>query len=189
MRITVKIALFASFTWIVFKMTLFILGLADKTTVIAVLTNIFMLLSSISIGLYLQKRHETEETNAMVDLKNAMSAGVPYVVITCLFLFFYYSRINPEFYTRKIAEKEHEIKKMVDDPKALAKFKKEFPDAEVMTKEQIERKLIENNKKGASAGFTSTLATLALLILSTFYSILVTIIFRKIVFKSRAPGN
>jgi hypothetical protein len=114
-----------------------------------------------------------------------MSAGVPYVVITCLFLYFYYAKINPEYYARQIANKEYEIKKMVNDPKALTKFKKEFPDAEVMTKEQIEHKLIENNKKGASAGFTSTLATLALLILSTFYSILVTIIYRKIVFKPR----
>jgi hypothetical protein len=185
MRITVKIGLYAALTWIVFKMVLFVLGVADQTTVIAVLSNIFMLLSSISIGLYLQKRHEKEETNAMVDLKNAMSAGVPYVVITCLFLYFYYARINPEYYARQIANKEYEIKKMVNDPKALTKFKKEFPDAEVMTKEQIEHKLIENNKKGASAGFTSTLATLALLILSTFYSILVTIIYRKIVFKPR----
>jgi hypothetical protein len=185
MRITVKIALFAAVTWIVFKMVLFFLGVADHTTVIAVLSNIFMLLSSISIGLYLQKRHETEETNAMIDLKNAMSAGVPYVVITCLFLYLYYAKINPEYYARQIANKEYEIKKMVEDPKALAKFKKDFPDAEVMTKNQIEHKLIENNKKGASAGFTATLATLALLILSTFYSILVTIIFRKIVFKPR----
>jgi len=186
MRTTIKIGIFAAVTWIIFKMVLFALGVADQTTVIAVLTNIFMLLSSISIGLYLQKRHETEETNAMVDLKNAMSAGVPYVVITCLFLYFYYAKINPEYYARQIANKEYEIKKMIEDPKALAKFKKEFPDAEVMTKQQIERKLVENNKKGASAGFTSTLATLALLILSTFYSILVTIIFRKIVFKPRA---
>lgn len=166
-------------------MVLYFLEVADQTTAIAVLTNIFMLLSSISVGLYVQKRHETEETNAMIDLKNAMSAGVPYVVVTCIFLYFYYSKINPEYYGHQIATKEFEIKKMVNDPKLLAKFKKEFPDAEVMTKKQIEYKLIENNKKGASAGFTSTLATLALLILATIYSILVTIIFRKIIFRPR----
>jgi len=186
MRTTVKIGIFAAVTWIIFKMVLFALGVADQTTVIAVLTNIFMLLSSISIGLYLQKRHETEDTNAMVDLKNAMSTGVPYVVITCLFLYFYYTKINPEYYARQIANNEYKIHKMVEDPIALAKFKKEFPDAEVMTREQIERKLVENNRNAGSAGYTSTLATLALLILATFYSIILTIIFRKIFFKPRA---
>jgi hypothetical protein len=183
MRFPLKIALFAAIIWIVFKMSLFILAVADDTTAIAVLTNIFMLLSTISIALYTLKRREKEETNAMLDLKNAMSAGVPYAVITCLFLYVYYAKINPDYYAHKIAEKEFEIKKMVENPVALAKFKREFPDAEVMSKTQIERKLIENNKKGASAGFTATLSLLAMLILSTFYSILLTIIFRKLIFK------
>jgi hypothetical protein len=53
-----------------------------------------------------------------------------------------------------------------------------------MSKKQIENKLVENNKKAASPGFTSTLATLALLILATLYSILLTIIFRKFIFRA-----
>jgi hypothetical protein len=184
MRITVKIAIYAAFLWIAFKMTLFVIGVADQTTTIAVLANIFMLLVAISTGLYVQKRSETDETNAMVDLKNALSAGVPYVVLTCLFIYFYYSKINPEYYAHKVANKEYEIKRMVNDPKLLKEFKKDFPDAEVMSKKQIENKLVENNKKAASPGFTSTLATLALLILATLYSILLTIIFRKFIFRA-----
>ena len=184
MRITVKAGISAALLWIIFKLTLYFIGFSDGTTILAVLTNIFMLLSAISIGLYLQKRMDTEETNAMVDLKNAMSAGVLYTLITSLFLFFFYSKINPGYYAKKIAEKEFEIHQMVSDSVQLENFKKEFPDAEVMTKEQIEKKLIENNKKGASVGFTSTLTILAMLLLSTFYSIMITIIYRRIVFKN-----
>ncbi|MCE2712189.1 MAG: DUF4199 family protein [Cryomorphaceae bacterium] len=183
MRITVKSGVAAALFWIIFKLTLYFLGFSDETTFVAVLTNIFMLLSAISIGLYLQKRIDTDETNAMVDLKNAMSAGVPYVLITSIFLFFFYSKINPGYYAQKIAEKEYEIHQMVNDSAQLEKFKQEFPDAEVMTKDQIEKKLIENNKKGASVGFTTTLTILSMLLLSTFYSIMITIIYRKIVFK------
>jgi tetratricopeptide (TPR) repeat protein len=81
-------------------------------------------------------------------------------------------------------ENEIAIEKMVNDPIALEKFKSQQADAEVMTKEQIEKKLKQSNKQGASAGFTATLSTLALLILATLYSLLVTIIYRRIVFRS-----
>jgi len=185
MRITVKTGLVAAATWILFKLCLYAIGVADSTTVIAVLANIFMLLSSISIGLYLQKRSDTEDTNTLVDVKNGMSAGLPYVVLTSVFIYFYYGKINPDYYKHQIAEKEYMIHKMVNDPVQLKKFKDEHADAEVMTKDQIESNLIENNKQGASAGFTATLSTLALLILATFYSLLVTIIFRKLLFKGR----
>jgi hypothetical protein len=58
-------------------------------------------------------------------------------------------------------------------------------DAEVMTKEEIEKKLKDSNIQGASPGFRSTLSVLALLVLATLYSILVTIIYRQVVFKPR----
>ena len=119
----------------------------------------------------------------MIDMKNGMSAGVPYVMIVSIFIYFYYSKINPEYYAHQIAENEIAIEKMVNDPIALQKFKESQEDAEVMTKEQIEGKLKDSNKKGASAGFTATLSTLALLILATLYSLLITIIYRRIMFK------
>ena len=185
MRISAKTGLVAAFTWILFKLCLFFIGVADSTTVIAVLANIFMLLSCISIALYQKKRVDKEETNTLVDVKNGMSAGLPYVLITSIFIYFYYEKINPAYYAHQIAEKEFSIQQMVNDPIKLKKFKSEHPDAEVMTKEQIQSKLIENNKQAGSVSFTSILSTLALLILATFYSLFVTIIFRKLVFKGR----
>jgi len=183
MRITVKTGIITAVIWILIKLSFFYFGLFDDTIVPAVMLNILGLLLAIAIGLYLQKRREKEETNAMLDLKNAMSAGVPYVLIVSIFIYFYYSKINPDYYQHKIAEQEVAIKKMVNDPVQLKKFQSEHEDAEVMSKEQIEKKLMESNKKGASAGFTATLSTLALLILATMYSLLVAIIYRKIVFK------
>jgi hypothetical protein len=113
-----------------------------------------------------------------------MSAGVPYVLMVSIFIYFFYAKINPEYYQHQIAENEIAIEKMVNDPIALEKFKSQQADAEVMTKQQIEKKLKQSNKQGASAGFTATLSTLALLILATLYSLLVTIIYRRIVFRS-----
>lgn len=183
MRITVKTGIISAAIWIGLKMSFFYLGLFEETIVPAVLLNILGLLLAISIGLYLQKRKDTEETNAMYDIKNALAAGFPYVLIVSIFIYLYYAKINPEYYAHQVAENEMAIEKMVNNPVELEKFKKSQPDAEVMTKEEIELKLKESNKKGASAGFTATLSTLALLILATIYSILVTIIYRQILFK------
>ncbi|MBP6089782.1 MAG: DUF4199 domain-containing protein [Crocinitomicaceae bacterium] len=184
MRITVKTGIISALSWIGIKMGIYYTGLFERTIIPAVLLNILGLLACISIGLYLQKRRDTEETNTMIDLKNAMSAGVPYVLMVSIFIYFFYAKINPEYYQHQIAENEIAIEKMVNDPIALEKFKSQQADAEVMTKEQIEKKLKQSNKQGASAGFTATLSTLALLILATLYSLLVTIIYRRIVFRS-----
>jgi len=184
MRITVKTGIISAAIWILIKLSFFYLDISHDSIVPLVMLNILGLLLAIAIGLYLQKIRETEETNTMVDLKNGMSAGLPYVLMVSIFIYFYYTKINPDYYAHQIAENEITIEKMVNDPVALKKFKSEQGDAEVMTKEQIEIKLKHSNRQGASAGFTATLATLALLILATIYSLLITIIYRKIMFKS-----
>jgi hypothetical protein len=110
-------------------------------------------------------------------------------MIVSIFIYFFYAKINPEYYAHQISENEVAIEKMVNDPVQLKKFQQEHEDAEVMTKEEIESKLKESNKKGASAGFTATLSTLALLVLATLYSLLVTIIYRQIVFRNLKPDS
>jgi hypothetical protein len=183
MRITVRTGIIAASTWILIKMVFFLLDLFNDSISVAVQLNLLGLMVAISVGLYLQKRRDKEETNAMVDLKNAMSAGVPYTIIVSIFIYFFYQYINPEYYQHQIAENEISIEKMINDPIQLKKFQEQNEDAEVMTKEQIEQKLKENNRKGASAGFTATLSVLALLLVATLSSLLITIIYRKVVFK------
>lgn len=183
MRITLKTGLISAVAWIVIKLAFFWLNISANSITPTVLLNIFGLLSSITIGLFLQKRRDTEETNAMHDLKNAMSAGVPYAVIVSVFIYLFYGQINPEYYEHQLAENKTEIHKMVSDPVRLEKFKKEHPDAEVMYPDQIEKRLFKSAEQQSSAGFTSTLSMLALLILGTFYSLIITIILRKVVFR------
>lgn len=184
MRITIKVALLFAGIWIGIKLLFFVTNAVGSSLVAPTLLNIFCLLVAITSGLYLQKRRDKEETNTMIDLKNAMTSGVLYSVIVSGFIYLYYTRIDPEFIEHQIAEREVEIHQLIQDKNKLAKFKKDYPDAEVMTDKQIEKRLLDSNRQGASAGFTSTLATLALLILSAFYSIMITIIMRKVVFRN-----
>jgi hypothetical protein len=185
MRITVKTGIIAALCWIALKLSFFYLGLFEDSIKAGVLTNILGVLVAISVGLFLQKMRDTEETNALLDMKNAMSAGLPYVLLVSIFIYFFYAKINPEYDRHQIAENEVAIEKMVNDPVQLQKFRNEMEDAEVMTKEEIEKKLKDSNRQGASPGFRSTLSVLALLVLATLYSILVTVIYRQVVFKPR----
>jgi hypothetical protein len=187
MKTTVKVGVICALSWIAIKYIFFALDLFPGQMAPTAMLNILGLLSAISIGLYIQKRRDTMETNALFDMKNAMSAGLPYVLIVSSFLYLFYTQINPEFVSHQIAEGEATIEKMIKDPKQMDKFRKENPDAEVMTDKQIEKRLKVNNKKGAAPGFTATLSILALLLLATLYSLLVTMIYRQIVF--RAPRN
>ena len=184
MKITVKVGVICALCWIAIKYILFALDVFPGQMAPTAMLNILGLLSAISIGLYIQKRRDTMETNALFDMKNAMSAGLPYVLIVSSFLYLFYTQINPEFVSHQVAEGEATIEKMIKDPKQMAQFRKENPDAEVMTDKQIEKRLKANNKKGAAPGFTATLSILALLLLATLYSLLVTMIYRQVVFRA-----
>jgi hypothetical protein len=187
MRITVKTGIIAAAIWILIKLSFFYLDIFNYPLGLPALLNSLGLLLSIAIGLFLQKLRDNEETNLLIDLKNGMSAGLPYTIIVCVFVYFYYSKIDPEIFANKIAQNEREIIKEVNNPLKLKKIKLEQAEAEVMPKEVIEKKIIENNSKNIAVnpGITTVLYVLCLFSLTIFYSILVTIIYRQVIFKQR----
>lgn len=183
MKITVKIGALFAIIWMAIKMTLYVTGAFKYDVVPAVMLNILCLLLAISVGLYMQKRRDTEGGNALRDIKNAMSAGVPYAVLVSIFIFFYYSKIDPEFNAHQIAEAEIGIEKMISTPEGLAEVKKSNAEFEVMPKDEIYQKLIQGPRGFYSPTSTMTVSMLAMLLLTTLNSIFITIIYRKIVFK------
>jgi hypothetical protein len=190
MRITVKTGVIAAFTWIGVKMIFhYCTSIEVLVDIVPIgLLNILGLLLSICIGLFIQKMRDTEETNALLDIKNGMTAGIPYAVIVSLFSYFYYNNINPEFYLHQIAEKKIDAQKMVNNPQELAQYKKNNPDTEVMTKEQIIKRESDNGDVNP-AKTHAILSLLSLTVLSTIYSLLVTMIYRKILFKRLKEVN
>lgn len=145
--------------------------------------NILGVLTAIAVGLFLHKRHATEESTALSDIKNAMTAGVPYAVIVSVFLYFYYNNINPDFNKHQIAEAEMNIQKMLDDEKELEKLKSSNAEFEVMSKEELFDELSKGPKTFYEPTTTMTVSLLSLLLLATLNSIFVTVVYRKVVFK------
>lgn len=180
---TVKIGIGFAVAWCLIKYIYFLYDpLAEIKPMVMV--NILFMLSAIAVSLYLVKRNATEETNALIDIKNAMRAGFPYTIVIALFLYIYYEKINPEYNQHQISEMNYQMKTVIDDPDKLEELRSSNEGFEVKTKEEILREM----QKGPKAFYTSfavtTLSLLSMLVLSVLYSILVTTVYRRIVFRN-----
>lgn len=189
MRVTVKFGLVFAALWIGLKLVYYSTssGAARYDLTLPILSNILFLLLAISLGLYFHKRKETEESNALNDIKNALSAGVPYIVIVSVFLYFYYSKIDPEFNAHQRAETAMQIEKMLDNPDELEKIRESNEEFEVMSVDEIRENIMTNQEAMYSPQAVTTISLLGLLLLATFNSIFITIVYRKLVF--RGPPN
>lgn len=182
MRITVKTGLLFALGWILVKMSMYSAGMLDSQ-IPGTLINILFLLLAISVGLFLSKTKKKEATNALSDIKDGMSAGLPYTLIVSLFLYFFYGNIDREFTDHKIAERLTATEKMLEEPGEWEDFKDANPDYETYSKEQFlkeERTKIEAANNPRSIFIMSLLGGL---MLGTLYSIVVTAIYRKLIFR------
>ena len=183
MKITVKVGLLFAAIWITVKMILYSTGAIGYDVKIPVLFNILCILLAISIGLFKLKRSQKEATSLLTDIKNGLTAGVPYAIIVSVFLYVFYEKIDTNFIPHRVAEVTYEMKKRLDDPQELKRLKAENEDFEVMTKEQIYERMIQGPVNTINSKSTMILALLALLMLATLNSIFVAVIYRKVVFK------
>ncbi len=185
MKITVKIGLLFAAIWIAIKMILFLTvsGEARFNVTPAIMLNILCLLLAITVGLYLHKRRQTEYTNALGDIKSAMSSAMIYAAIVAGFIYLYYNNIDPEFNRHQISEAEVQIDKVLNDPEQLKQLKASNEDFEVKTVPELRKMLMDNQKAIFSPGSTMTISLLAMLVLGTLNSIFVTVIMRRVVFR------
>ncbi len=183
MRVTVKTGLIAALAWILIKMITFYTGITGANVVPLVMLNILGVLLAISIGLFLHKRKVGEESNLLTDIKNGMSAGVPYAVIVSLFLYVFYAKIDPEYNQHRIAEFETGLLKELNDPELFQQLKDSNPEFEVKTKEEIYESIMQGPRSFFKASSTMVISMLSLLLLATLNSIFVSIVYRRLIFR------
>ncbi len=181
-NITVKVGIGFALAWCTVKYLMYLYDPFSEIHV-AVMINILFLLLSISIGLYLLKSKSSEESNALLDIKNGLRAGLPYVILVSLFIYVYYAKINPEYTQRLVNNRLFEMEQKLNDPNTLEEFKAANPKYELKTKEEIFKEMKESPENILSPGFTTTVSLLSLLLLAVLYSILVTVVYRRIVFR------
>jgi magnesium-transporting ATPase (P-type) len=184
MRVTVLTGIICAVVFIIVKMIFFYTQPVGYDVTALVLINLFLLIVAIGVGLFLQKMRDTEESTGLRDIKNGMTAGVPYAVIIGIFLYFYYEKIDPEFNQHKLAEQEYLIDQQLNKPGGLEEIKKDNPDFEVLSKEEIKEQAMDSARGALSSTSTMTLTLLGLIVMSAMNSIFITIIYRRVVFRT-----
>jgi cellobiose-specific phosphotransferase system component IIC len=139
----------------------------------------FFLTAAISYSLFQIKRKEVE-SNLLNDIKNGMLAGVPYTLIVSIFLYFYYEKIYPEFNEKKIQE----IELRLSNPKTVKEIQTSNPAMENKNPEEIKREVLSSTKAMYSAKFTMIISLLALMVYSTLNSMVIALIYRRVVFRN-----
>ena len=140
---------------------------------------------AVSAVLYIKKRKQREDSNYLDDIKTSMIPGVIYTVVVSVFIYFYYQHIYPEFNTNKISE----IEIRMQDKKNIADLRKSNPEMENKSDEEIKSKVLKSVNDYYSAKFTMTITLLGLLVYTTLNSILLSLIFRRVIFRHHLGAN
>ena len=180
MRFPIKVGLICALIWIGIKLASLSFSLSLNDVKPFVFINMFLLTTSITWALYFMKLKE-QESNLLNDIKNGMLAGVPYTVVISIFLYFYYDRIYPDFNQLKIKEVAHKL----DDPSAIKAIQKNNPEMQNDSAEEIRSQVLEKTKLIYSAKFNMLVALLSLMLYTTLNSIVISLIFRRVVFRNR----
>lgn len=187
MRPSIKVALIFVGIWFSVRLLFFWFQLfQDPASVkILVMWNILCLLLSISIGMLIEKRKEkASDSTALGDIKRAMASGMIYAVLVSGLIYLLYAQIDPGYNKNQIAQIEEIYKRDINDPKKLAEFRS-APENESLTKEEILKQAMQGPKSFYNPKSTMLLSLLGMMLLTTINAIVVTVVFRRVLFKQR----
>ncbi|MEJ6588943.1 MAG: DUF4199 domain-containing protein [Crocinitomicaceae bacterium] len=179
MKTPIKIGVGFALLWIILKLSAFSFNVFLTDLKPFVFANMLFVTLAISIALYAKKRQQPG-SNLLEDVKTAMIPGVLYAVIVSSFIYFYYQSIYPEFNSSKITE----IELRMNDEVAVADFRKSNPGMENSSSDEIREKVMDSMNNYYSAQFTMTVSLLGLLLYATLNSLVLSLIFRRVIFRN-----
>lgn len=190
LRPALKFSLLFAGLWIALKMIFMAFNLFQEDIQVTGLLNNFFLLSAIALGLFFEKRKEGfGEGTAMTDIKHAVTAGAPYVLIVSLFMFYYYDTINPEFIETRVEERVDLIYNDMQRESYVDSLKINKPEFRTRTDEEILREAKREIESNLSPKSMLVFSLLGMLILAVTYAILLTLVFRKVLFRDLYRGQ
>lgn len=176
------IGLIFGLAWILIKYFAFLFGIFTFGSVRPyVLINMFLLTSAIAVGLFLYKRQQTEESNLLLDIKQAMSIAMVYSVFVSIFLYFFYAKIHPAYNQYQIQQ----AKELVVKPENLEKIRKSNSEMENKSDQEIIKMSERQTKQIANANFTLVISLLGLTMYSILNSLIISLIYRTVLFKRK----
>lgn len=173
-----------SLVWIVVKMIFFLTGDTGYSLMIGTLANIFFILALIATSLYYRYREiGLAESSVIKDLKYAMNPAGKYILLICGFIFVYYSFIDQAFLPERLAVHRENVEMMVQDEVAFQAWKDEDPARANVTTDDIVAQRMEMAEFLHRPSTILGGGLLVLTVLAMFYSMVVSVLFRKVLLK------
>lgn len=138
-----------------------------------------LLTCAIAIGLYFIKLETKEESNLLLDIKNAMSVGMIYTILVAGFIYVFYAFLHPNYAKHQLEESRIYLEKATNIANIRSKnadFRNKS-DAEIRSMEMAKSETIYSTK------FTLVISLLAMTLWSMINSIVISIIYRFLLFK------
>lgn len=149
-----------------------------------ILLNILFLLGSVAVGLFLKKKAENyAEANFLDDIKIAIKSGMVYVIIMFAFIYAFYSWVDPSYVEKIKSQQRAEIEKILEDPEDLEKVRSENENLKGLSREDIIDLQSEQANRFVSPIFMSTIALLSMMTGVFFNSLIVVVLFRRVLFR------
>ena len=187
MRVSTKIALLFVAIWFSGKMLFFKFQLFQTPDeyLWQVFWNILCLLLAMALGSMLEKRKEDRsQSTALGDIKSILSGGLVYTILTATLLLTYYSKIDPGYNKHQVEVAEAKIKETLDDPKGLKEIRNSRPEFATMSKEELYNNLVQNPRSFFSYKTVFVMSLLGMLMLSMLNAIVLTIVYRRLIFRN-----
>ncbi|MCB9223043.1 MAG: DUF4199 family protein [Crocinitomicaceae bacterium] len=128
MKTSVKIGLFFALIWIIITMILYLAGISKLSFRAMVLVNIFFLMASVSVGLFLTKRESKFDKGFFLeDFKTSMQSGIVYSLIISSFVYLYHAKIDQSIRQDLIDAQIEAIHTNVPDSETYAEMQAKDP--------------------------------------------------------------
>lgn len=181
-----QVGLLFAFSFIIVKMIAYFSGIWLLEMKPFAMINMLFLLAAIAMGLYRYLKNDSVKgEDFMKEIKKAMQAGIVYTIVVSGFLFIYYNNIHTEFFSTIKKEQLDTLQKAIDNPVLLANMRRTNGALELMEPQEMLQERKKQLDQFMSPSFTVVITLMGMMLLSILYSIMTTLIFRKILFRNR----
>lgn len=184
MKTSVKAAFSLSLVWIIINLIFFLLGYSKEAFGVGILLNLFCLLCSIALALFMTKKEKSFEKSFFLDdFKVALQGGIVYALTISAFLYIYHEYIDSSIKDALIENQMEALHKTYPD---VASFE-QLQEKDVQWKNKTFDDFIENQEDQFASVYTSfsvfAFHLAGLFIFSMFFAFFATIIVRKVILR------
>ena len=185
MKPSVKVALVCSLISIGISLSFYYSDNSVTGYEVGSFVNIFLLLTSIAIGVFVfKKKQNFEQRSFLEDIKIAMQGGIMFTILISSFTYVYHSKIDTSIIDAKVNVRLEYLVKSVPDEATY----KELQKKDITWEDKTYMDYLENQEDLArsiiSAGSLGLMNAVSGMLLTVFFSIFVTIILRKVVLRN-----